>query len=139
MGFTYNSESVSDTENFANELAKKYPPPHTFCLSGDLGAGKTAFTRGLAKGYGYEGRVTSPTFTIMNIYEGKTNIYHYDLYRITDENELYDIGFELPEGNSVAVLEWYDNFAYLFKGKKVTFIKITRTGDNERNIEVVEG
>ena len=136
MNITYNSKSVSDTESFAEKLAKKYPPPHTFCLSGDLGAGKTAFTRGLAKGYGHKGRVISPTFTIMNIYEGDINIYHYDLYRISDEDELFDAGFEFPEGKSVAVLEWYDNFAYLFEGGNITFVKITRVSDDERDIEV---
>ena len=139
MKTIYNSKSVSDTERFAEELAKKYPPPHTFCLSGDLGAGKTAFTRGLAKGYGYEGRVISPTFTIMNIYEGDIDIYHYDLYRISDEDELFDAGFETPCGKSVAVLEWYDNFAYLFKGDNITFVKIMRVSDNERDIEVSDG
>ena len=136
MSITYNSKSVSDTESFAEKLAEKYSPPHTFCLSGELGAGKTAFTRGLARGYGYEGRVISPTFTIMNIYEGKTGIYHYDLYRIADEDGLFDAGFEMPSGNAVAVLEWYDSFAYLFEGEDVTFVKITRAGDDERIIEV---
>ena len=136
MNTIYNSKSVSDTERFAEELTKKITPPHTYCLSGELGAGKTAFTRGLARGYGYEGRVISPTFTIMNIYEGETDIFHYDLYRIADEDELFDAGFEMPEGNSVAVIEWYDNFAYLFEGGNVTFVKISRAGDEERNIEV---
>ena len=138
MNTVFNSKSVSDTERFAEELATKHTPPHTFCLSGDLGAGKTAFTRGLAKGYGYVGRVISPTFTIMNIYEGDINIFHYDLYRISDEDELFDAGFEMPEGKSVAVLEWYDNFAYLFEGENATFVKITRVGDDERTIEVKE-
>ncbi len=136
----YLSQNTQDTEGFAQSLANKYPPPHTFCLKGELGAGKTALTRGLARGYGYEGRVTSPTFTIMNVYEGKTKIHHFDLYRLTDEDELFDIGFEPSEKGVITVIEWFDSFAHLFDEDRTTLIAITKddNDENKRQIEVTE-
>ena len=100
----YKTLNTDETVALAANLAKEYPAPHTFCLKGDLGAGKTAFTRGLAKGYGYEGRVSSPTFTIMNIYDTENlSIHHYDLYRIADEEELYAIGFD-PQAEKCVII-----------------------------------
>ena len=134
----YYSESVLETEKIAFEIAKKLTPPKTFCLSGDLGAGKTAFTRGLAKGYGYDARVSSPTFTIMNIYEGEIPIYHFDLYRLGDIEEVYDLGFE-PEAKSVTVAEWYEDFKEFFEGDDTVYVKIERVGfEDKRKIVIGE-
>ena len=134
---TYFSESAEETEKIAFEIAKKLAPPKTFCLSGDLGAGKTAFTRGLSKGYGYDARVSSPTFTIMNIYEGDIPVYHFDLYRLGDIEEIYDLGFE-PEEKSVTVVEWYENFKEFFEGDDTVFVKIDREGfEDKRKIEII--
>lgn len=131
------SESVEETEKIAADLAAKLTPPKTFCLSGDLGAGKTAFTRGLAKGYGFDARVSSPTFTIMNIYEGEVPIYHFDLYRLGDIEELYDLGFE-PSGKYVTVAEWYEGYEEFFEGEDIVYVKIEREGfEDKRKIEVV--
>lgn len=127
----YISYNTKETESFAEELAKKFPPPHTFCLKGELGAGKTAFTRGLARGYGYGGRVTSPTFALMNVYEGKTKIHHFDLYRLSDEDELFDIGFESSEQGVITVVEWFDDFIHLFD-EDTALIIITKD-DNDEN------
>ena len=133
----YTSKSAEETEKIAEALAKQYPPPHTFCLSGELGAGKTAFTRGLAKGYGFDGRVSSPTFTIMNIYEGAIPVYHYDLYRINDEDELFDIGFEPSSEGGITVVEWYDMFKHLFESENVSFVCVSRGEDDcDRIIEI---
>jgi len=132
----YYSESAEETERIAFDIAKKLQPPKTFCLSGDLGAGKTAFTRGLAKGYGYDARVSSPTFTIMNIYEGEIPVYHFDLYRLGDIEELYDLGFE-PQEKSVTVVEWYEDFKEYFEGADTVYVKIEREGfEDKRKIEV---
>ena len=132
------SESTEETEKIATELAKKTPPQCTFCLSGDLGAGKTAFTRGLAKGYGYDMRVSSPTFTIMNIYEGSVPVYHFDLYRLGDIDELYDLGFE-PLKSSITVVEWYKGYEEFFEGDNIIYVKIERVGfDDKRKIEISE-
>lgn len=138
---TYKTHNADETVALAAKLAKNSPAPHTFCLKGDLGAGKTAFTRGLAQGYGYNGRVSSPTFTIMNIYECEnTEIHHYDLYRIADEEELYEIGFEPQAENCITVVEWYDDYVHLFSKERTTFVNILRSEENEdyRQIEVSE-
>ena len=103
---TFLSHSTEETEAFAANFAKGLTPPKAICLSGDLGVGKTAFTRGLAKGLGSTDMVSSPTFTIMHQYDGKYPLYHFDLYRIQEEDELYDIGFEEFLAEGIAVIEW---------------------------------
>lgn len=132
------SKSIEETENFAASLAGGYPPPYTFLLEGELGAGKTAFARGLARGYGYDKRVSSPTFAIMNVYEGKVKIHHFDFYRINGEEELFDTGFEPPAEDAVTIVEWFKGYEHLFDPGKTTFISITKDDydDNIRKIKV---
>ena len=137
----YKTLNTDETVALAAKLAATRPAPHTFCLKGELGAGKTAFTRGLARGYGYNGRVSSPTFTIMNIYEcDGFEIRHCDLYRISDEDELYETGFEPQAKGCVTVVEWFDAFAGLFPRENITFVTISRLDGNDehRQIEVSE-
>lgn len=77
------------------------------CLIGELGTGKTAFTGGIARALGIDGYITSPTFTIVNEYEGKIPLYHFDAYRISDSSEMFEIGFEeYISGNGIVVVEW---------------------------------
>lgn len=103
----YLSHSESETEAAGQALAAKLRPGDVVAYRGDLGAGKTAFTRGLARGLGYHGRVTSPTFTIVNEYEGPTPLFHFDLYRLGGEEELWDIGWEdYLARNGVCAVEW---------------------------------
>lgn len=131
------SESEEQTELFAEKIAEKYNNSPTFLLFGDLGAGKTAFTRGLAKGYGCEARVSSPTFTLVHEYPGKTTVYHFDLYRLNDSDELYDIGFfDYFKEGTVRVIEWPDAFLDEMPPDAVK-VKISRTDkDGERLIEI---
>ena len=131
------SHSPKETEDFAFELAKKIKSPRLVCLKGDLGAGKTAFTRGFARFHGIEKGVSSPTFTIMHRYDGTECINHYDLYRINDYDELVDIGFEEQIENGISLIEWPDAFEEYFPSDRV-IINISRTGnnENERLIEV---
>ncbi len=131
------SESEEQTELFAEKTAEKYNNSPTFLLFGDLGAGKTAFTRGLAKGYGCEARVSSPTFTLVHEYPGKTTVYHFDLYRLNDSDELYDIGFfDYFKEGTVRVIEWPDAFLDEMPPDAVK-VKISRTDkDGERLIEI---
>ena len=104
------SHSTQETEAIGEELAQKLRGGDVLAFTGSLGMGKTAFTRGLARGLGCRGRVTSPTFTIVNEYEGKTPLFHFDMYRLGSSDELFDIGWEdyLARGGVCAV-EWSEN------------------------------
>ena len=107
----YCSNSVAETEALGEELARRLEPGAVVAFSGDLGAGKTAFVRGMARGLGIGERVTSPTFTIVNEYEGgRLPLFHFDMYRLGSADELYDIGWEdyLVRGGGCAV-EWSEN------------------------------
>ena len=104
------SHSPEETEQFAYELASKVSAPQVICLTGDLGAGKTAFTRGFARYFGIEKGVSSPTFIIMHRYAGTEVINHYDLYRLNDYDELLDIGFEEQIEGGISLIEWPDSF-----------------------------
>ena len=109
MEFITNSEN--ETEELGSRLAEKLEPGTVIAFTGDLGAGKTAFTRGLARGLGITERVTSPTFTIVNEYEGgRLPLFHFDMYRLGDADELFHIGWEdyLARGGICAV-EWSEN------------------------------
>ena len=107
----HRSGSVEETEQLGQALAEHLGPGAVVAFTGDLGAGKTAFVRGLARGLGIPDRVTSPTFTIVNEYEGgRLPLFHFDMYRLGSADELYDIGWEdyLARGGVCAV-EWSEN------------------------------
>ena len=107
------TNSPAETEAAGAALAAELKPGSVIAFTGDLGAGKTAFTRGLARGLGVEERVTSPTFTIVNEYEGgRLPLFHFDMYRLGSSDELFDIGWEdyLSRGGVCAV-EWSENIA----------------------------
>ena len=104
------TNSPEETEKIGAAIGKIIPAGTVLAYRGDLGAGKTAFTRGLARGLGCRGRVTSPTFTIVNEYDGPTPLFHFDMYRLADADALFDIGWEdyLDRGGVCAV-EWSEN------------------------------
>lgn len=107
------SASEQETEAIGRELAQQLAPGAVVAFTGDLGAGKTAFVRGMAQGLGISQRVTSPTFTIVNEYEGgRLPLFHFDMYRLGSADELFDIGWEdyLARGGVCAV-EWSENVA----------------------------
>ena len=108
MNLTRESRSEEETERFAAELAAVVPPGTVIALEGDLGAGKTAFARGFARGLGITEPVTSPTFTILQSYEGgRLPLWHFDLYRLEDEGEMDEIGYEdCFYGEGVSLVEW---------------------------------
>lgn len=103
----YLSHSPEETEHIGEMLGRRLRPGTVVAYHGGLGMGKTAFTRGLARGLGCAGRVTSPTFTIVNEYDGATPLFHFDMYRLGSSDELFDIGWEdyLTRGGVCAV-EW---------------------------------
>lgn len=111
--FEYKSISPEKTAMLATQIADIIKPGTVICLNGDLGAGKTLFVQNLARALGVQGDVTSPTFNLMNIYEGKMKIFHFDLYRLEQEYELEEIGFydyvEEPDG--LVLIEWAEKFA----------------------------
>ena len=100
--------SEKETYDLGKELGAKAVPGQILCIDGDLGVGKTVFTKGFAKGLGVEEDVVSPTFTIIQIYdEGQLPLYHFDVYRIGEPEEMYEIGFEdYFYGEGVCLIEW---------------------------------
>lgn len=101
------SHSPETTYEVARELASKAKASDVYCLTGDLGVGKTIFTKGFAKGLGIDEHITSPTFTIVNQYDGAMPLYHFDVYRIADPEEMYEIGFEeYINGKGICFIEW---------------------------------
>ena len=104
----YETNSEKETFELGNNLGEQAKAGQIFCLNGDLGVGKTVFTQGFAKGLGIEENVNSPTFTIIQVYEeGRIPLYHFDVYRIGDPEEMYEIGYEeYFFGEGVCLIEW---------------------------------
>lgn len=104
----FHVKSSDETFSLGESLAQSAKPGQVYCLDGDLGVGKTVFSKGFAKGLGIVDHITSPTFTIINVYEdGRLPFYHFDVYRVTDEYELDEIGYEeYFYGEGVTLIEW---------------------------------
>lgn len=135
----YLCRSEAETEALGARLAAVLSPGDVVAYRGGLGMGKTAFTRGLARGLGYSGRVTSPTFTIVNEYEGgRLSLFHFDMYRLEDADSLFDIGWEdyLDRGGVCAV-EWSENVADALERDTVR-VDIRRGGEESRRVISVE-
>ena len=132
------SKSEAETEAAGERFAKTLPDGAVVALYGDLGAGKTAFVRGMVRGLGIDARVSSPTFTIVNEYLGARELYHFDMYRLGSSDELFDIGWEdyLSRGGVCAV-EWSENVEDAFEGDQIC-VRIEKTGDAERVITIGE-
>ena len=129
----YLSHNEQETEALGQRLAAALSPGAVVAYRGGLGMGKTAFTRGLAKGLGYSGRVTSPTFTIVNEYEGgRLPLFHFDMYRLEDDDALFDIGWEdyLDRGGICAV-EWSEQVADAMPADTV-YVTIARRPEDDR-------
>ena len=141
----YLSHSVAETEELGVRLGEKLPKGSVVAYRGGLGMGKTAFTRGLARGLGCRGRVTSPTFTIVNEYSGPTPLFHFDMYRLESSDALFDIGWEdyLDRGLVTYGLTPYlnnpDNLPPLPEGTVFVTIARHETHDDWRIITVTGG
>ena len=134
------SSSPEETEAIGARLARVLSPGDVVAFSGDLGAGKTAFVRGLARGLEISGRVTSPTFTIVNEYEGgRLPLFHFDLYRLGSADELFDIGWEdyLARGGVCAV-EWSERMEELLEPDAIQ-VDIRRGMEDGQRIITVKG
>jgi tRNA threonylcarbamoyladenosine biosynthesis protein TsaE len=123
--------SVEETLELGYRLGNQLKKGDIICLNGDLGAGKTAFTSGIAKAMGIQGYITSPTFTIVNEYNAAVPLYHFDVYRIVDSDEMYEIGFdEYIDGNGIIVIEWADSIKNIIPQNQIS-VRIKKTTENE--------
>lgn len=133
------THSAEETEALGERLAAQLLPGDIVAYFGDLGAGKTAFTRGLARGLGITEPVTSPTYTLVNEYlSGRIPLFHFDMYRLSSSDELFDIGWEdyLARGGICAV-EWSENVADALTG--AITVSIRRLSDTDREITLNGG
>ncbi len=135
----FETHSPEETEQIGEALAKTLRPGAVIAFSGDLGAGKTAFTRGLARGLGCTEPVTSPTYTIVNEYlSGKMPLFHFDMYRLHSSDDLFDIGWEdYLERGGVCAVEWSENVADALENPIGVIIE--KSGDCSRSITITGG
>ncbi len=147
MQRTVTTKNILELETLAQDIAETIQYPSVFLLSGDLGSGKTAFTKALAKALGIKKHVSSPTFLIHKRYTFDTNTFHhYDLYRLSKFEELQEIGFEEALGEHIIVIEWPEKIKNLSKiitnnknFKKITKINFYHTNNqNQRKIVIYE-
>ncbi len=135
------SNSKEFTENLGISFSKTLSGVETITLYGELGSGKTTFVRGIAKGLSVKDPkvVTSPTYNIMNLYKGKFDIYHWDMYRINSEDELYNTGFFDYIGKGITLIEWSENIKeFIPKEYSTIEIHITHNGENGRTFKFFE-
>ena len=128
--------SESETEALGAKLAASLPGGSVVAMYGDLGAGKTAFVRGMARGMGLQVRVSSPTFTIVNEYLGERELIHFDMYRLSGADELFEIGWEdyLNRG-AVCAVEWSEKVEDAFFGDEIR-VRIEKLSDTGRKITI---
>ena len=134
------THSPDETRQLGQRLAAVLEPGTVVAFTGDLGAGKTAFTSGIARGLGIDERVTSPTFTIVNEYEGgRLPLFHFDMYRLGSADELFDIGWEdYLARKGVCAVEWTENVAEAIEGDAIR-VSIRRGGDDNSRVIDIEG
>ena len=140
-------ENEEKTREIGSKLGELLTPKSVICLIGDLGAGKTTMTQSLARALGVDDYITSPTFTIVNEYEGRMPLYHFDVYRIGSSEEMYDIGFdEYIDGDGVCIIEWAnliedilpDECLYIEMNYKETGREMILTPKGEKYEEIVK-
>ena len=138
MRFVSNSEG--ETEQLGLRLGEKLTPGAVVAFTGDLGAGKTAFTRGLARGLAVAGRVTSPTFNIVHEYEGgRLPLFHFDMYRLSSADELFDIGWEDYQARGgVCAVEWSENIDEALDDRTIR-VDIRRGDRDSQRVLEIEG
>ena len=133
----YISHSEAETSRIGSELASALEPDSVVALYGDLGAGKTAFVRGMAEGLGLDARVSSPTFTIVNEYLGRVPLFHFDMYRLSSSEDLFDIGWEdYIRRGGVCAVEWSENVEDAFFDDTVR-VYINKTDETTRKITII--
>ena len=135
MTMTITTNSESETIQEGSKLGRTLKPGAIVALHGEMGVGKTAFARGIALGLGISTNVSSPTFTIVNEYHGDIPLFHFDMYRLESENELFDIGWDdYQDRGGVCIVEWSEKVPGAFTSDTI-MVKIENTGGNSRRIE----
>lgn len=130
------TKSEKETQEAGEKLVQTLAPGSVVAMYGDLGAGKTAFVRGMTRGLGINFPVSSPTFNVVNEYPGKVPLFHFDMYRLGSADELFDIGWDdYLERGGICAVEWSENVEEAFEPGTVKVI-ITKLGDSEREITV---
>ncbi len=131
------SGSEENTKKIADEFAKLLKPGDVVCLNGDLGSGKTFFVKAVCVNFGIN-EVNSPTFAIVNEYFGKKKIYHFDFYRLKNEEELMEIGFYeyLNDTEAITFIEWSDKFPDILPQHRFD-VNIKTKNENSREIEII--
>ena len=130
------SNSERDTELAGERFGAEVPEGAVVAMYGELGSGKTAFVRGMARGMGIDCRVSSPTFTIVNEYLGERTLLHFDMYRLSSAEELWDIGWDdYLERGAVCAVEWSENVEGAFYGDEIKVI-FEKTGESSRLIRI---
>ena len=135
--YNFISKSEADTKNFARKLAAKLKTKDVVVLTGELGSGKTKFTEGFLSYFGLENEISSPTFTIVNEYsKNGINIYHFDVYRLEDSSEFYEIGGEEYFENGICLIEWGE---LILDALPKDYIHITfEKDDNDENARILK-
>ena len=131
--------SVEETERIGEELAQKLVGDEIIAFKGGLGAGKTSFVRGLAKGLSFCGEVSSPTFALVHQYDGgRVPLYHFDMYRVNTWDDLYSTGFFDYLGTGILAIEWSENIENAIENEKVITVTIEKgSKEDERTIHIV--
>lgn len=132
----FKTNNARETEQLGMAIGKALKGGEVIAMTGDLGAGKTTLTKALAKSLGIDEHVTSPTFTIVNEYEGRLKLFHFDVYRIADIEEMYDLGFEeYIYGDGVSIIEWSNLIKEILPEDTIN-IEILASGDDTRTISL---
>ena len=134
MNFITNT--VEETIELGKKIGRSLKPGDIVCIDGDLGSGKTHLTKGIALGLGIDDHITSPTFNIVNEYEGRIKLYHFDVYRVNDPDEIAAIGFdEYIFSDAASVIEWSDYIKELIPDDHIQ-INIANESETRRNINI---
>jgi tRNA threonylcarbamoyladenosine biosynthesis protein TsaE len=135
----YLSHSPSETEAIAAEFAKELRRGDVIAYIGGLGVGKTAFTRGLAKGLHVKGEVSSPTFALVHEYHGNPSLYHFDMYRIDTIDDLYSTGFfDYLDREEIIAIEWSENIADVLEENTI-YVELIPLDETSRKIKIYGG
>ena len=136
---TIRLKGLEETEEFGKKLGNLLQSGDLLSLTGDLGAGKTTLTKSIGIGLGVEDYITSPTFTLINEYEGRVKVYHFDVYRLEDEEDLLDLGYEdYFYSNGVTIVEWGDKVENILPSDRIN-LEIEKGEDQDERMVTLSG